>query len=231
MTGASRGLGYAAAIALAKAGSDIIAVARTQGGLEDLDDAVSATGQKATLVPMDITDGEAVDRLGGVIAERWGRLDGLLANAGVLGDMSPVSHITPKSWDNVIAVNLTANYRLIRSFDMLLRASGAGRAVFVTSGAAVSRKAYWGGYAASKAGLDALVQSWAKEVAQLNLRVNLLNPGATATAMRAKAMPGENPSTLPQPTDLAPMFVKMLSPAFTKNGEILNYREDYVSGS
>lgn len=225
VTGASRGIGYASAIALAEAGSDIIALARTQGGLEALDDAIKATGRSCTLVPMDLTQPEGIDRLGAIINERWGKLDGLLANAGMLGDITPVPHLDPKTWDKLMAVNLTANYRLIRSLDPLLRASDAGRALFLTSGVADTRRAYWGAYAATKAGLEALVQSYAKEAEVTPLKVNLLNPGATRTAMRAKAMPGEDPSTLPTPKDLTPLIVKMLSPAYTQTDQIIKYRD------
>lgn len=225
VTGASRGIGYAASLALAEAGSDIIALARTQGGLEALDDAVKATGQSCTIVPMDLSQPEGIDRLGAIINERWGKLDGLLANAGMLGDITPTPHIEPKTWDKLISVNLTANYRLIRSLDPLLRASDAGRALFLTSGVAASRRAYWGAYAATKAGLEALVQCYAKETEVTPLKVNLLNPGATRTAMRAKAMPGEDPVTLPNPSDVAPLIMEMLSPNYTQTDQIINYRD------
>lgn len=225
VTGATRGLGYAAALELAKAGSHIIATGRTQGGLEDLDDAIKSLGGECTLVPMDLKNPDGLDQLGAIIFERWGRLDGLLANAGLLGDITPVPHIEPKSFDDLLAVNLTANYRLIRSVDALLRKSEAGRAVFVTSGVASSRRAFWGGYAASKAGLEALVQGYAKEMAITNVKANLLNPGATRTAMRAKAMPGEDPSILPEPADIAPLIAEMLSPEFVVNDTIVNFRD------
>lgn len=228
VTGATRGIGYQAALALAKAGSDIIAVGRTQGGLEDLDDAVKKIGRDCTLVPMDLKNYEGIDRLGAIIHERWGRLDGLFGNAGILGDIMPACQIEPKTFDDVMAVNMTANYRLIRSLDLLLRASPSGRALFMTSGVAVSRRAYWSAYAASKAALEAYVQSYAKEVSVTNLKVNLMNPGATRTAMRAKAMPGEDPNSLPQPADIAPLIVQMLSPGYEENGEIVWYR-DWVS--
>jgi len=225
VTGASRGIGYAAAEALAEAGSDIIAIARTQGGLEALDDAVKAKGQSCTLVPMDLTQTDGIDRLGAIINERWGKLDGLMANAGMLGEITPVPHLDPKTWDKLVNVNLTANFRLIRSLDPLLRASDSGRALFMTSGVANTRRAYWGAYAATKAGLEALVQCYAKEAEVTALKVNLLNPGATRTAMRAKAMPGEDPSKLPNPSDIAPLIVKMLSPEYSETDQIINYRE------
>ena len=228
VTGASRGIGYQAALALAKAGSHIIATARTQGGLEDLDDTIKTEGGDCTLVPMDLKNGDGIDQLGKVINDRWGRLDGFFANAGVLGDMTPAPHTVPKKWDEVMAVNVTANYRFIRSLDPLLRASGTGRAVFMTSGVAKTHRAYWGAYAASKAALEAFVSCYAKESEITSLKVNLLNPGATRTAMRAKAVPGEDPETLPDPADLAPLIVEMLSPEYAANDTIVTFRDtDY----
>ncbi len=225
VTGASRGIGYASALELANAGSHIIALARTQGGLEDLDDAIKAINGECTIVPMDLKNLDGIDQLGGIINERWGRLDGLFANAGVLGEVTLAAHTTPKTWDEVITVNLAANYRIIRSLDTLMRASPAGRAVFQTSGVANSRRAYWGAYAASKAALEAFVQCYAKEVESSNLRVNLLNPGATRTAMRAKAMPGEDPDSLPKPSDIAPLVVQMLSPDYASHDTVLSYSD------
>lgn len=226
VTGASRGIGYAAAKALAAAGSHVIALARTQGGLEALDDEISAAGGQCTLVPMDLRDFDQIDRLGGLLNERYGRLDGLLCNAGVLGDITPANHVTPKDWMRIIDVNMTAPYRLIRSLDPLLRNSDAGRAVFVTSSVARAPRAYWSAYAASKAGMEVFVRSWADEIDNVtNIRANLLNPGGTATAMRAKAMPGEDASTLPSPADLAPLIVEMLSPEFDENGALITFRD------
>lgn len=225
VTGASRGIGYAAAIELAKAGSHIIATARTQGGLEDLDDAIRKVGGECTVVPMDFKMMDGIDQLGGAIYERWGRLDGLLANAGVLGEIAPVPHIAPKKMDEVLAVNVTANFRLIRSMEPLLMASPSGRAVFMSSRAAVSRKAFWGAYAASKAALDAMVQCWADETEKTNLRINLVNPGPVRTQMRAKAMPGEDPDTLPKPADIAKRLVPLLAPAWKTHGEIISFRD------
>ena len=228
VTGASRGIGYQAALALAKAGSHIIATARTQGGLEDLDDAIKGLGGECTLVPMDLKNGDGIDQLGKIIHERWGRLDAFLANAGVLGEITPAPHTTPKTWDDVMAVNVTSNYRFIRSLDPLLRASDSGRAVFVSSSVARSHPAYWGAYAASKAALEAFVSCYAKEVSVTNLKVNLLNPGATRTAMRAKAMPGEDPKVLPNPADLAPLIVEMLAPDYAANDTLVTFRQtDY----
>ena len=225
ITGASRGIGYAAALNLAKQGAHIVATARTQGGLEDLDDAIKADGGLCTLVPMDLKDYDAIDRLGAALNERFGRIDGLFANAGALGDITPVPHVTPKTWDNVFAVNTTANYRLIRSMDPLLRASDAGRALFVSTSVAQTPRAFWGAYGASKAALETFVSAYAQEVSVTNLKVNLLNPGATRTAMRAKAMPGEDPATLPAPEELAPLIAEMLSPNYDKTDEIVVFRK------
>ena len=225
VTGASRGIGYAAAVKLAQAGSHIIAIARTQGGLEDLDDAVKAAGSEATLVPMDLKTPDGLDQLAAIILDRWGRLDGLFGNAGLLGDIMPAQQIAPKTFDSVFAVNMTANYRLIRAMDPLLRASPSGRALFVTSGVAQSRRAYWSAYAASKAALEAYVSCWAKEVDITKLKVNLLNPGAVRTAMRGKAMPGEDGSTLPNPSDVAALVTEMLSPHYDLNDQIVSFRD------
>ena len=223
VTGASRGIGRAAALALAAAGAHVIAVARTQGALEDLDDAIRQGGGSATLVPLDLKDYDAIDRLGAAINERWGRLDILIGNAGVLGALMPLGHIDPKVWANVMDVNLTANWRLIRSLDPLLRRSDAGRAVFVSSGAAASCRAYWGPYAVSKAALEALVRTYAAETATTPVKAMLLNPGPLRTAMRQAAMPGEDPETLRTPEDLAPHIVRLASPASTDSGVIYDF--------
>ena len=219
VTGASRGIGHAVALEIARRGGDVVALARTQGALEELDDAVRALGRKATLVPVDLQDFEGLDRLAGAIAERWGKIDGLAGAGGMLGPLSPLSHVTPKAWDEVIATNLSANFHLARAFDPLLRASPAGRAVFVSSGASVRPRAFWAPYAASKAGLDALVRSYAAEVEASGVKANIVEPGPTRTAMRAKAMPGEDPETLPPPEVPARFIVDLLSPAETRNGE------------
>lgn len=222
VTGASRGIGYAAAVEAARRGAHVIAVARTVGGLEELDDAIQEVGGSSTLVPFDLRDGDAIDRLGAAIFERWGHLDGLVANAGMLGTLSPVPHLKPDEFDKVFALNVTSNYRLLRSLDLLLRQSEAGRAVFVSSGAARSAKPFWGLYAASKAALDALVKSYAGELNTTNVKTNVFYPGAVRTAMRAKAMPGEDPDTLPQPSDIAPKLVDLLSPGVTENGRLFD---------
>ena len=223
VTGASRGLGRAIALALAKQGCHIIATARTQGGLEELDDEVKAAGSSATLVPMDILDFAGIDRLGAAIFERWKKLDILVGNAGVLGKLTPVPHLDQKVWDEVMAVNVTANYRLLRSMDPLLRQSQAGRAVFVTSGVAHSTPAYWGAYTTSKAALNALVKTYAAEVSTTNVRVNLFSPGATRTKMRAQAMPGEDPMTLPSADEVAAKLVEMCRAEFSENGAVFRY--------
>jgi NAD(P)-dependent dehydrogenase (short-subunit alcohol dehydrogenase family) len=223
VTGASRGLGASAAIALAKEGAHVIATARTEGGLTELDDAIKAVGGSATLVPLDIKDFDGIDRLGAAIFERWKRLDILVGNAGVLGKLTPMAHIDQKMWDEVMAVNVTANYRLIRSMDMLLRQSDAGRAVFVTSGLAHKCWAYWGPYSISKAALEAMVKTYAAETATSTVKANCFSPGATRTGMRAKAMPGEDPMSLPHPDDVAAQIVPMCEPAFSDNGGVWKY--------
>jgi NAD(P)-dependent dehydrogenase (short-subunit alcohol dehydrogenase family) len=223
VTGASRGLGASAAVALAKEGAHIIATARTEGGLAELDDQIKAVGGSATLVPIDIRDFDAIDRLGAAIFERWKKLDILIGNAGVLGKLTPMPHVDQKMWDEVMGVNVTANYRLIRSMDVLLRQSDAGRAVFVTSGLANKCWAYWGPYSISKAALEAMVKTYAAEVATTGLKVNCFSPGATRTGMRAKAMPGEDPMSLPHPDDVAAQIVPMCEPAFSDNGGVWKY--------
>ena len=225
VTGASRGIGYAAAIEAAKRGAHVVAVARTVGGLEELDDAIQAMGGSTTLVPLDLSDFDAIDRLGAALFERWGRLDGLIGNAGLLGTLSPVPHLAPDEFEKVMAVNVTANYRLIRSLDLPLRKSDAGRVVFVSSGAARSVRPYWGLYAASKAALDALVKAYAGEMASSSVRANVFYPGQVRTAMRAKAMPGEDPETLPAPSEIAPSLVDMVAPGFKDTGKLYNVKD------
>ena len=217
VTGASRGIGAAVARRFAREGAHLILAARTQGALEELDDEVRAMGGSVTLVPGDLTDFDAIDRMGAAVFERFKRLDILIGNAGALGTLSPLGHIDAKTWDQVMAINLTVNWRLIRSFDSLLRLSDAGRAIFVTSG--VGARAYWGAYAVSKAALETLVRVYAAEVAKTNVRVNLLDPGAIRTAMRARAFPGEDPMTLQPPESITDLFVELARPACTRNGE------------
>lgn len=210
VTGASRGIGRAAASALAQAGAHVVAVARTQGALEAIDDEIRGlTGQSATLVPMDIGEADGLDQLGLAIHERFGRLDVLVHAAAMLGPMTPVQHIDPKQWDRVIAVNLTASYRLIRSMEPLLRASERPRAIFLTSGRAGRPRAFWGPYGATKAALENLVRTWADELEQTKVRAVLLDPGVMRTRMRAEAMPGEDPAGLPDPSEIGPLIVEL----------------------
>jgi len=228
VTGASRGIGRAAALALAEAGAHVVAVARTVGALEELDDAIRAAGSSATLVPFDLADYDAIDRLGAAINERWKRLDILVGNAGILGALMPIGHITPKVWGQVMDVNVTANWRLIRSLDPLLRMSDAGRVVFVSSGAASKCRAYWGPYSVSKAALEALVRTYAAETETTAIRAMLLNPGPLRTGMRRSAMPGEDPETLKTPEDLAPHFVRLAAPDWTETGKLYDFPTDRV---
>lgn len=225
VTGASRGIGRSAARIFAREGAHVILVARTTGGLEEVDDEVTALGGTATLVPLDLKDFDAIDQLGASIYERWGKLDIALGNAGVLGDLAPLPHVDPKSWQEVLDVNVTANWRLIRSLDPLLRLSDAGRFVFVTSGAAVKFNAYWGPYSVSKAALDALAKTYAAEMQNTSVRINLFSPGATRTGMRADAMPGEDPETLPHPDEVAEALLDLVAPECTRNGEIISFRK------
>ena len=224
VTGASRGIGYAAAKHLAASGAHVIAIARTQGGLEDLDDDIKAAGGQCTLVPMDLKDGDSIDRLGLALHERFGKLDGLLLNAGQLGEITPLPHIKPKDFDSVISVNLTANYRLIRALDPLLRASDAARVVALTSSVAQSHRAYWGVYAVSKAGLEAMANIYADETEVTSVRVNIYDPGGTRTAMRAKAIPGEDPSLLPDPADHWPNLSMLLSAEHDKTRQLVRFK-------
>ena len=231
VTGASRGIGRAVALELARQGAHVIAMARTQGALEELDDAIRSEGGEATLVPCDIKDFEAIDRLGAAIHERWGKLDVLVGNAGVLGPITPMAHVDPKQWDEVIAVNVTANYRLLRSLDPLLRASEAGRVVFLSSGVAqrAEQKPYWGAYAISKGALDLMMRTYAAEtVSTSNVKVMSVNPGPLRTRMRAKAMPGEDPQTLKTPEDVAPKIVELCGPGWSETGAFYDFPTDRV---
>ena len=212
VVGASRGIGYESALALAKAGAHVVATARTQGGLEELDDAVfSATGKHATLVPFDLVDGGGIDRLGGAIFERFKKLDVWVNAAATMGPsgLTPVAHADPREFAKVEKVNFTAVYRMIRSLEPLLRASDAGRAIHLTSSVATSPRAFWGMYAATKAGAEALVKAWADEVESTPIRVSIVDPGRMRTALRAQAFPGEDPQTLPHPSEIGPLMVEL----------------------
>ncbi len=221
ITGASRGLGAAIAKRFAGEGSHVVLVARTVGGLEEVDDAIRAAGGAATLVPLDLTEFDRIDEMAAALARRFGRVDVLVGNAGILGTLSPMGHIETQVWDRVIAVNLTANWRLIRSFDPLLRASDSGRAIFVTSGAAGGAHPYWGAYAVSKAALEAMVKTWAGEVTKTPVKVNLVDPGALRTSMRAEAYPGEDPMTLRPAGEITDTFVELAEAASTRHGEVV----------
>lgn len=234
VTGASRGIGRAIAEALAQTNTHVLLLARTQGALEELYDHITHNGGSATGIALDITDYDAIDRLGAHIFERWGQLDILIGNAGILGTITPVAHITHDDMNKIINVNLIANIRLIRSMEPLLMQSQTPRAVFTTSGIATSAagarirqsRPFWGGYASSKAALNALVLAWSAEHTNDKLRINLIAPGPVHTAMRTQAMPGEDPNTLPTPADIAPLFVKLTAPEYTKTGEIINYEHN-----
>lgn len=222
VTGASRGIGAAVAEALAAAGAHVLLTARTQGGLEGVDDRIRAAGGTATLLPMDLLQFDDIDRMGAAIFERWGKLDILVGNAATLGGgLYPAGHIPVDKMDELFGVNVTANWRLIRSCDMLLRQSDAGRAIFTTCSQASGVHPFWGPYAASKAALEALVRSYAGESERTPLRVNLVDPGATATRLRTHAFPGEDQARLRQPAQVAPLFVDLADPACRRNGQVL----------
>src|SRR5215472_2353616 len=224
VTGASRGIGYATACALAKAGAHIVAVARTQGGLEELDDEIRKDGGSATLVPLGMTDFDGIARLGAALHERHGKLDIVVGNAGVPGPSSPLGHIERKTWNDVMMVNGSANFQLIRCMEPLLKQSDAGRAVFITSGAASKAPAYLGPYAASKAALETLVRVWAAETESTPIRVNLFNPGPIRTRMRASVFPGEDPMTLDTPEQAAEFIMPMCAPDWIETGKLFDYK-------
>jgi NAD(P)-dependent dehydrogenase (short-subunit alcohol dehydrogenase family) len=223
VTGASRGIGRATALALAREGAHIVAVARTVGGLEEVDDEVKKLGSAATLVPLDMRDYDGFYRLAAALNERYRHLDILVGNAAIGGQRSPLDHIEPKAWDDAFAINVTANFHLIRAMAPLVRAAKAGRAVFITSGAATNARAYAGPYAASKAALDALARTYAAETDTTPIRVNLFNPGPTRTRMRAAVMPGEDPMTLPTPEEVAEKIVELCRPDVTATGQLYDF--------
>jgi len=228
VTGASRGIGRAAALAFAQAGAHVVALARTTGALEELDDEIRELGGTATLVPLDLADAGGLEKLGPALMERWGRLDILLANAGVLGPLTPLGHASEKEWAQVLDINVTANWRLIKSLDPALRASESGRVMLLSSGAAHKCLAYWGPYSISKAAVEALGRTYAAETATTPVKVMLVNPGPLRTRMRAEAMPGEDPQTLRTPEELAPHLVEIASPAWAESGKIFDFPQGKV---
>jgi NAD(P)-dependent dehydrogenase (short-subunit alcohol dehydrogenase family) len=227
ITGASRGIGAAVAIELARRGWHVVITARTQGGLEETDDAVRAAGGRATLLPLDLAEGEPIDRLGPSIYDRFGRLDVLVGSAGVLGRLTPVSHIQERDFRAAMAVNVEATWRLIRTAAPVLLAAPAGRAVFVTTGVVRAPHAYWGLYGATKAAMDHLVQCWAAETRTTRLRVNLFDPGVVATRLRREAFPGENQATLRMPQDVAPAIADLCRDAEARHGEVVRFAEQH----
>ena len=225
ITGASRGIGRAAARAIAAQGAHVIITGRTTGALEQLDDEIQAFGGSATILQLDLKRLEKIDQLGPTLYQRWGKLDIVVGNAGFLGSLTPIAHITDDAWTNVMSTNLAANWRLMRTLDPLLQRSDAGRAIYVTSSAATKSTAYWGLYAASKAALETLVKTYAAEMTTTTVRANLIDPGPMRTAMRAKAYPGEDGATLPVPEDIAPLFVELAHPQCKRNGEVVCFRQ------
>jgi NAD(P)-dependent dehydrogenase (short-subunit alcohol dehydrogenase family) len=221
ITGASSGIGRAAALAFAREGAHVLLLARTRKALEEVDDRVRAEGGKATLIPLDLADGKAIDALGPSLYERFGRLDVLVGNAAILGRLSPLTHVPAEHWERTFAINVTANWRLIRTLDPLLRRSESGRVIFVTSSVARTHRVYWAPYSVAKAALEALAKTYANETIDSAIKVNLVDPGATATRMRAEAYPGEDPNTLPTPEEVAETFVRLASHAWTETGQIV----------
>jgi NAD(P)-dependent dehydrogenase (short-subunit alcohol dehydrogenase family) len=226
VTGASRGIGRASAIALAASGCHVLLSARTAGALEEVDDEIRAAGGSASIVKLNLAHGDKVDALGPSLYPRWDRLDVLVAAGGILGRLGPLAHLPNEEWDQVLAVNLTANWRLIRSLDPLLRQAEAGRAVFVSSSSSHSARPFWGLYAATKAALETMVKSYASELSTTQVKANVFWPGAVRTGMRAKAMPGENPDSLPHPRDVVAKLVDMVTPAWTDTRMIYDLEKD-----
>lgn len=227
VTGASRGIGYFAAREIARRGAHVVALARTVGGLEELDDDIRALGGATTIVPLDLTDYDGIDRLGAALFERWGRLDGLVGNAGILGPVSPLPHVAPKDFERSLAVNVTANYRLIRSFDLLLRKAEAARAVFLSAGVVPAALPYWGPYAVTKSALEAMVKTYAAEMKSTPVRANIVDPGPLRTALRAQGFPGEKVETVRHPEVAAGPIADLLSPDYDQTG----MRIDLVRGT
>ncbi len=226
ITGASRGIGRAVALRFAQEGAQVVLCARTQGALEELDDEIlKLTGDNATLAPMDLRNFSAVEQMAAAVFDRFKRLDVLVGNAGLLTSLSPMAQVSPKDWDEVISINLTANYHLLRSFDPLIRASKAGRAIFVSSTVTQGTWPFWGAYAVSKAGLETMIKTYASENKKSNIRANILNPGPTRTSMRPIAYPGENPETIKPPEDVTEYFLQLAEASCNLNGEIVQFNE------
>lgn len=230
ITGASRGIGRAVAKHFVEHGAHVIVTARTQGALEELDDEIQAMGGQATLVPCDLTDFDTIDQIGAALYERFGKLDVLVGNAGMLGTLAPIAHLDPKEWQKVLDINLTANWRLIRSLDPLLRTSDAGRAIFVTSSVGHQARAFWGTYAVSKAALEMTAGIYAEETKKTNVRVNLINPGGTRTGMRAEAIPGEDPQSVKAPETINHLFLELASPAYDLTGQMIEAEQELADG-
>lgn len=228
VTGASRGIGRAAALAFADAGAHVVALARTSGALEELDDEIQGIGGSTTLVPVDLGDAAAIEKLGPALLQRWGKLDILLANAGILGPLTPLTHASPKEWAKVFETNVTANWRLIKSVEPALQASDAGRVIVMSSGAAHKCVAYWGPYSISKAAVEAMARTYAAETVTTPLKVMIVNPGPLRTRMREEAMPGEDPLTLKTPEELAPHLVRLASPDWAETGKIFDFPQGKV---
>ena len=222
VTGSSRGIGRALSLALAKAGAHVLALARTSGGLEELDDEIKAAGGKASLIPMDLTEGDSIERMAGALSQRFDKLDILVGNAAMLGELAPLPDVDPKTWNAVLNLNLTANWRLLRALDPMLRKSDDGRVVFFTSrvGGEMAR-AYWGPYGVSKAALEMLAGTYAEETQSANISVSIIDPGPLRTSMRAQAMPGEDPETLQLPEALTPMFFESITSSFDGVGRFV----------
>lgn len=223
ITGASRGIGRAVALRYAAEGAHVILVAKTIAALEEVDDEIQALGGQATLVPMNLREFDKIDQMGQALHDRFGKIDIVVGNAGVLGDLTPMSQLKIKMWNEVMDVNVTANWRLIRSMEPLLRQSDAGRAIFLSSGTTKAPRAFWAAYAVSKAALENMVQTWAEELHKTNIKVNLIDPGATRTRMRAQAYPGEDPMDLKTPEELADLFLELALPTCEKHGEVVRY--------
>lgn len=226
VTGASRGIGYSLALELAERGAHIIALARTISGLTELDNQVRKKGASITLIPLDLHNMENIDALGSSIAKRWKKLDIMVANAGILGTLSPIAHIENKIFEDVFHINLISQWRLMKAVEPLLRESDAGRAILLSSSVAHIARAFWGPYAASKAALEMIARCWAEELKQTPIKINCVNPGATRTTMRAQAMPGEDPQTLPSPQEVAAKIVHLLSPHLKETGKLFNVHKN-----